>query len=99
LGFRSGVGGARVADHSPLLARIRAEETSLPTQFDGEYDICCARTSLLIPRNYEDQRRLASTFEMLFDSRRDEGRADGRFGPMGERARVAQAQSLRPVSG
>jgi len=43
--FRSGVGGARVADHSPLLARIRAEETSLPTQFDGEYDICCARTS------------------------------------------------------
>jgi hypothetical protein len=67
----------------PFLARIRAEETSLPTQFDGEYDICCARTSRLIPRLYEDQPRLASTFEMLFDSRRDEGRADGRFGPMG----------------
>jgi hypothetical protein len=65
LGFRSGVGGARVADHSPLLARIRAEET--PPQFDGEYDICCARTSRPILRNYEDQPRLASTFE-LFDS-------------------------------
>jgi protein-S-isoprenylcysteine O-methyltransferase Ste14 len=36
----------------PLLARIRAEERLLRTQFDGEYDTYCARTSRLIPLLY-----------------------------------------------
>jgi protein-S-isoprenylcysteine O-methyltransferase Ste14 len=36
----------------PLLARIGAEERLLRSQFDGEYDIYCARTSRLIPWLY-----------------------------------------------
>jgi protein-S-isoprenylcysteine O-methyltransferase Ste14 len=36
----------------PLLARIRAEERLLRTQFGAEYDAYCARTSRLIPRLY-----------------------------------------------
>jgi protein-S-isoprenylcysteine O-methyltransferase Ste14 len=36
----------------PLLARIRAEETLLHTQFAGEYSAYCTRTSRLIPRIY-----------------------------------------------
>ena len=36
----------------PLLARMRAEETLLRTQFGGEYDACCKRTSRLIPGLY-----------------------------------------------
>jgi len=50
LAFRSGVGvlltGLLVP---PLLARMRAEETLLRTQFDGEYDAYCGRTWRLIP--------------------------------------------------
>jgi protein-S-isoprenylcysteine O-methyltransferase Ste14 len=33
----------------PLLARIRAEEKLLRTQFGSEYDAYCSRTSQLIP--------------------------------------------------
>jgi len=36
----------------PLLARIRAEERLLRTEFGSEYDAYCARTSRLIPRLY-----------------------------------------------
>ena len=36
----------------PLLARIRAEERLLRTQFGGEYDLYCTRTSRLIPTLY-----------------------------------------------
>jgi len=36
----------------PLLARIRAEEGLLRTQFGDEYDIYRARTSRLIPGLY-----------------------------------------------
>jgi protein-S-isoprenylcysteine O-methyltransferase Ste14 len=36
----------------PLLARIRAEERLLRTQFGGEYDTYCARTSRLVPGLY-----------------------------------------------
>jgi protein-S-isoprenylcysteine O-methyltransferase Ste14 len=36
----------------PLLARIRAEETLLRTQFGSEYDAYCRRTSRLIPGLY-----------------------------------------------
>jgi protein-S-isoprenylcysteine O-methyltransferase Ste14 len=35
----------------PLIARIRAEEL-LRTEFGGEYDVYCNRTSRLIPRLY-----------------------------------------------
>ena len=35
-----------------LLARVRAEEALLRTQFGGEYDAYCARTSRLIPGLY-----------------------------------------------
>jgi protein-S-isoprenylcysteine O-methyltransferase Ste14 len=36
----------------PLLARMRAEERLLRTQFGAEYDAYCARTSRLIPGLY-----------------------------------------------
>jgi protein-S-isoprenylcysteine O-methyltransferase Ste14 len=36
----------------PLLARIRAEEALLRTQFGGEYDCYCSRTWRLIPGVY-----------------------------------------------
>jgi len=36
----------------PLLARIRAEETLLRTQFSGEYDAYCSRTPRLMPGLY-----------------------------------------------
>jgi len=53
LAFRSGVGVVlTILIVPPLLARIRAEETLLRTQFDGEYDAYCARTSRLIPGVY-----------------------------------------------
>jgi protein-S-isoprenylcysteine O-methyltransferase Ste14 len=53
LAFRSGVGVLLTAlIILPLLARIRAEERLLRTQFDGEYDTYCARTSRLIPWLY-----------------------------------------------
>ncbi len=53
LAFRSGVGVLLTAlTMLPLLARIRAEERLLRTQFDGEYDAYCARTSRLIPGIY-----------------------------------------------
>ena len=51
LAFRSGVGVLLTALLiPPLLARIRAEERLLRTQFGAEYDAYCARTSRLIPR-------------------------------------------------
>lgn len=53
LAFRSGVGLLLTALMiPPLLARIRAEETLLRTEFRGEYDAYCARTSRLIPGLY-----------------------------------------------
>jgi protein-S-isoprenylcysteine O-methyltransferase Ste14 len=53
LAFRSGVGVTLTALMIiPLLARIRAEERLLRTQFGGEYDTYCARTSRLVPGLY-----------------------------------------------
>jgi protein-S-isoprenylcysteine O-methyltransferase Ste14 len=53
LAFRSGVGVLLTALFiPPILARIRAEESLLRTQFGGEYDTYCARTSRLIPWLY-----------------------------------------------
>ena len=53
LAFRSGVGVLLTAlTIPPLLARIRAEETLLRTQFGSEYDAYCRRTSRLIPGLY-----------------------------------------------
>ena len=53
LAFRSGVGLLLTALLlPPLLARIRAEETLLLSQFGGEYEAYCARTSRLIPGLY-----------------------------------------------
>jgi protein-S-isoprenylcysteine O-methyltransferase Ste14 len=51
--FRSGVGLLLTASLiPPLLARIRAEETLLRTQFGAAYDAYCSRTSRLIPGVY-----------------------------------------------
>jgi protein-S-isoprenylcysteine O-methyltransferase Ste14 len=53
LAFRSGVGLALTAlTVPPLLARIRAEERLLRSQFGEAYDIYRARTSRLIPGLY-----------------------------------------------
>jgi protein-S-isoprenylcysteine O-methyltransferase Ste14 len=53
LAFRSGVGILlTVLLVPPLLARIRAEERMLHTEFGGEYDVYCNRTSRLIPELY-----------------------------------------------
>jgi protein-S-isoprenylcysteine O-methyltransferase Ste14 len=53
LAFRSGVGLLLTAlTIPPLLARIRAEERLLRTQFGGEYDAYRARTWRLIPGVY-----------------------------------------------
>lgn len=53
LAFRSGVGVLLTAlIIPPLIARIRAEENLLRSQFGAEYDAYCARTSRLIPRLY-----------------------------------------------
>jgi protein-S-isoprenylcysteine O-methyltransferase Ste14 len=53
LAFRSGVGVLLTALMiPPLLARIRAEERLLSTQFGAEYDAYCGRTSRLIPGLY-----------------------------------------------
>lgn len=53
LAFRSGVGVLLTAlIILPLLARIRAEEKLLRSQFGDEYDAYCARTSRLIPGIY-----------------------------------------------
>jgi protein-S-isoprenylcysteine O-methyltransferase Ste14 len=53
LTFRSGVGVLLTAlSILPLLARIRAEERLLSTQFGAEYDAYRARTSRLLPGLY-----------------------------------------------
>jgi protein-S-isoprenylcysteine O-methyltransferase Ste14 len=53
LAFRSIVGVLlTVLLLPPLLARIRAEETLLRSQFGGAYDAYCRRTSRLIPGLY-----------------------------------------------
>jgi protein-S-isoprenylcysteine O-methyltransferase Ste14 len=53
LAFRSGVGVLLTALMiPPLVARIRAEEALLRTQFGGEYDAYRRRTSRLIPGVY-----------------------------------------------
>jgi len=53
LAFRAGVGLLLTALMlPPLLARIRAEERLLRTQFGAEYDAYCVRTSRLIPGLY-----------------------------------------------
>jgi protein-S-isoprenylcysteine O-methyltransferase Ste14 len=53
LAFRSGVGVLLTALLiPPLLARIRAEEALLRTEFGDEYMAFCARTSRLIPGLY-----------------------------------------------
>ena len=53
LAFRSGVGVLLTALMiPPLLARIRAEERLLRSQFGDEYGAYCARTSRLIPGLY-----------------------------------------------
>jgi protein-S-isoprenylcysteine O-methyltransferase Ste14 len=53
LAFRSAVGVLlTVLTIPPLLARMRAEETLLRTQFGDEYDAYSRRTSRLIPGLY-----------------------------------------------
>ncbi|MGA6972446.1 MAG: isoprenylcysteine carboxylmethyltransferase family protein [Candidatus Binatus sp.] len=53
LAFRSIVGVAITACFiPPLVARIRAEEAMLRSQFGEEFDVYCARTSRLIPGIY-----------------------------------------------
>ncbi len=53
LAFRSGVGVLLTALLiPPLLARMRAEETLLRSQFGDEYDAYCARTTRLVPWLY-----------------------------------------------
>jgi len=53
LAFRSGVGVLlTVLLLPPLLARMRAEEALLHSQFGTEYDTYCARTARLIPGIY-----------------------------------------------
>ncbi|MDH4612183.1 isoprenylcysteine carboxylmethyltransferase family protein [Pseudomonas sp. BN102] len=53
LAFRSGVGLLLVLlTLPPLVARIRAEEALLRSQFGAEYEAYCARTSRLIPGLY-----------------------------------------------
>ncbi|AIY41121.1 putative transmembrane protein [Collimonas arenae] len=53
LAFRSGVGVMlAVLLLVPLIARIRAEEALLHSQFGAEYDAYCARTARLIPGLY-----------------------------------------------
>jgi protein-S-isoprenylcysteine O-methyltransferase Ste14 len=53
LAFRSAVGVLLTALMlPPLLARIRAEERMLRTQFGREYDAYCSRTSRLLPGIY-----------------------------------------------
>jgi protein-S-isoprenylcysteine O-methyltransferase Ste14 len=53
LAFRSGVGVLIAALLiPPLLARIRAEEKLLRSEFGAEYEACRARTSRLIPGVY-----------------------------------------------
>ena len=53
LAFRSAVGVLLTALMlPPLLARIRAEERMLRTQFGPEYDAYCSRTSRLLPGLY-----------------------------------------------
>jgi len=53
LAFRSAVGVLLTAlTLIPLIARIRAEERLLRTQFGAEYDEFCARTSRLVPGLY-----------------------------------------------
>ena len=53
LAFRSGVGVLLTALLlPPLVARMRAEERLLRTQFGHEYDAYCSRTSRLIPGLY-----------------------------------------------
>jgi protein-S-isoprenylcysteine O-methyltransferase Ste14 len=53
LAFRSGVGVLLTAlILLPILARIRAEERLLRTQFGEEYGAYCARTSRLVPGLY-----------------------------------------------
>ena len=53
LAFRSGVGILLAALMiPPLIARIHAEERLLRSQFGGEYDAYCQRTSRLIPGFY-----------------------------------------------
>jgi protein-S-isoprenylcysteine O-methyltransferase Ste14 len=50
LAFRSGIGVLLATLYlPPLLARIRAEETLLRSQFGTEYDDYCVRTARLIP--------------------------------------------------
>jgi protein-S-isoprenylcysteine O-methyltransferase Ste14 len=53
LAFRSGGGLLLTALLiPPLVARIRAEETLLRSQFGAEYEVYCNRTSRLIPGVY-----------------------------------------------
>ena len=53
LAFRSGVGVLLTAlTIPPLVARIRAEERLLHTQFGDEYDAYRSRTSRLLPGIY-----------------------------------------------
>jgi protein-S-isoprenylcysteine O-methyltransferase Ste14 len=53
LAFRSGIGLLLVVlTLPPLVARIRAEEALLRSQFGAEYEAYCARTSRLIPGLY-----------------------------------------------
>ncbi|BAN49832.1 isoprenylcysteine carboxylmethyltransferase family protein [Metapseudomonas resinovorans] len=53
LAFRSGIGLLLVAlTLPPLLARIRAEERLLRSEFGAQYEAYCARTSRLLPGLY-----------------------------------------------
>jgi protein-S-isoprenylcysteine O-methyltransferase Ste14 len=53
LAFRSGVGVILAVLHiPPIVARIRAEEAMLRTQFGAQFDTYCAHTYRLIPGLY-----------------------------------------------
>ena len=69
LAFRSGIGVLLAALLvPPLLARIKAEERLLRSQFGAEYDAYRARTSRLVPGLYRllsNQERLGAGYLLI----------------------------------
>ena len=87
LAFRSGIGVLLTALLiPPLLARIRAEEALLRTQFGDEYVAYCARTSRLVPGSIRTNRfggSDASSAIACGDQRRRTGRETARSASSG----------------